>query len=64
MDAATLARIFDPFFTTKRDLGGTGLGLALSQSIALAHGGQLTAQNLPEGGAQFLLRLPLIEAPA
>jgi PAS domain S-box-containing protein len=57
-----LARIFDPFFTTKRELGGTGLGLALSLSIAQDHGGQLTAANGPEGGAQFVLRLPLVEA--
>jgi signal transduction histidine kinase len=59
-----IERIFDPFFTTKRELGGTGLGLALSQSIAQAHGGQLTATSPPEGGAQFTLRIPLLEVPA
>jgi PAS domain S-box-containing protein len=52
-------RIFDPFFTTKRELGGTGLGLALSQSIAVAHGGSLAGLSLPSGGAEFTLRLPL-----
>ncbi len=57
-------RIFDPFFTTKRELGGTGLGLALSQSIAVSHGGSLVAASLPGGGAEFTLRLPLIEESA
>jgi len=52
-------RIFDPFFTTKRELGGTGLGLALSQSIADAHGGTLTAASPAGGGAEFTLRIPL-----
>ena len=52
-------RIFDPFFTTKRELGGTGLGLALSQSIADAHGGTLTVASPACGGAEFALRIPL-----
>jgi signal transduction histidine kinase len=47
---------FEPFFTTKS--GGTGLGLAIVQRIAEAHGGQVRAQNCPEGGAAFTLRLP------
>ena len=57
-------RIFDPFFTTKRELGGTGLGLALSQSIAGAHGGTLSAASPAGGGAEFTLTLPLGEAHA
>ena len=52
-------RIFDPFFTTKRELGGTGLGLALSQSIADAHCGTLTVASPAGGGAEFTLRIPL-----
>jgi signal transduction histidine kinase len=51
-------RIFEPFFTTKS--GGTGLGLAIVQRIAQAHGGQVVAQNCPEGGAAFTLRFPSI----
>jgi PAS domain S-box-containing protein len=58
-----LDRIFDPFFTTKRELGGTGLGLALSQSIAVSHGGTLVAAPGLEGGAEFTLRVPLAEEP-
>lgn len=49
-------RIFDSFYTTKAE--GMGLGLALSRSIAEAHGGRLTAANLPAGGAVFRLVLP------
>ena len=51
-----LDRIFDSFYTTKAE--GMGLGLALSRSIAEAHGGRLTAANLPAGGAVFRLVLP------
>lgn len=51
-----LDRIFDSFHTTKPD--GMGLGLAISRSIAEAHGGRLTASNLPAGGAAFRLVLP------
>jgi len=55
-------RIFEPFYrlpgATERD-GGVGLGLALVKSIALRHGGTVHCENRPEGGACFVLRLPL-----
>jgi signal transduction histidine kinase len=51
-------RVFEPFFTTKS--GGTGLGLAIVQRIAHAHGGEVVAQNCPEGGAAFTLRFPTV----
>ncbi len=51
------ARLFTPFVTTRRD--GHGLGLAISQNIALAHGGRLEARpNSPERGTTFSLWLP------
>lgn len=58
--AADLERIFDSFFTTKHE--GVGIGLAICQSIIAAHGGTLSAENLPQGGAAFSVTLPA--APA
>lgn len=51
-----LERIFDSFFTTK-DMG-IGIGLAICQSIVVAHGGRITVSNHPDGGAQFRFSLP------
>ncbi len=57
--ADLLNRIFESFFTTKSE--GMGLGLALSRSIAEAHGGKLMARKAPGGGACFHLILPPIQ---
>jgi len=52
-----LPRLFEPFFTTKESGRGLGLGLVISIGIARELGGDLTAANRPEGGAEFVLRL-------
>jgi len=54
-----LPNLFDPFFTTKEEGKGTGLGLSLAYNIVENHGGIIKAQNSPDGGASFLIELPL-----
>lgn len=46
-------RIFVPFFTTKRE--GSGVGLALTRQVMIAHGGAVSIANREGGGAQFSL---------
>jgi two-component system sensor histidine kinase HupT/HoxJ len=57
-----LSSIFEPFFTTKPVGKGTGLGLSISYGIVERHGGALVAHNHPQGGAEFVLRLPAASA--
>lgn len=55
-------RIFDRFVrlddARARDDGGSGLGLALARETAQRHGGTLTAEASPLGGARLVLRVP------
>lgn len=59
----SLPHIFDRFYRADRSRsrsgGGAGLGLTIARRLAEAHGGNLTAHNHPEGGALFILTLPL-----
>ena len=52
-----VGKIFEPFQTTKES--GIGIGLSISRSIIENHGGHMWASNLPQGGAQFGLALPI-----
>jgi len=56
IDHTSRERLFEPFFTTKPR--GVGLGLAVSQVIARAHGGEITAADAAPRGAYFTLSLP------
>ena len=58
--AAALSRIFDPFYTTFG--GGTGLGLAVSHRILMAHRGLMNIESKLEHGTQVHLRLPAAES--
>ncbi len=52
-------RIFERFFTTKAAGAGTGLGLAICREIVAAHGGRISAEQSPQGGALFRVQLPV-----
>jgi signal transduction histidine kinase len=62
IDAAIAGRLFDPFSTTKPT--GTGLGLAMSRTIAQSHGGSIAASPIKPQGTRFVVRLPSAEEVA
>lgn len=55
-DEAVIGRAFDPFFSTKKS--GTGLGLAIVRRLVEVHGGKVTIENRPAGGALVTVLLP------
>jgi two-component system NtrC family sensor kinase len=59
IDKENMARIFEPFFTTKPDGRGTGLGLSIVRNIVLLHGGTVSVEQNAEGGAMFIVELPM-----
>jgi len=54
-----LPRLFEPFFTTRAR--GLGLGLPLCDTLAQRQDGTLTVRNVPSGGVEAALLLPLAE---
>lgn len=60
--AGVEGQVFEPFFTTKST--GMGMGLAISKSIAEEHHGRLDCEPNPEGGAIFVLSLPMVPEAA
>ncbi len=56
-------RLFEPFRQGERgDRRGAGLGLAIVRGIVTAHGGQVKVADSPDGGARFVVSLPLVRA--
>lgn len=60
-------KIFEPFMQIDRGMsrrfGGTGLGLSIARKLAEMQGGTLIAREGQNGGAEFVLTLPLEIAP-
>jgi signal transduction histidine kinase len=54
-------RVFEPFFSTRPAGEGTGLGLALSRRIVIAHGGRMGIESEPGKGTTVTVRLPMHE---
>jgi signal transduction histidine kinase len=59
IDADKIDLIFEPLATWKP--GGTGMGLAISNTIIKAHGGRMFAENRPGGGARVGFTIPLLK---
>jgi signal transduction histidine kinase len=60
---ANTENLFVPFYTTKPS--GSGVGLALAQQIARAHGGEIILVNREDGeGARATIRLPITQQPS
>jgi two-component system OmpR family sensor kinase len=60
----TAAHLFDRFWRAEggreRGRAGAGLGLAIAHDIVAAHHGRITAANAPDGGAVFVVELPIL----
>jgi signal transduction histidine kinase len=53
-----LTRLFEPYWSGHLRSDSTGLGLAIASGIVQAHGGRISAENVPGGGARFAIALP------
>src|SRR5690606_6943285 len=60
--AGLRARIFEPFFTTREVGHGQGMGLAIAYGVVTHHGGRTWMQDSDDGGATFVIELPLTPA--
>ncbi|MDH3976359.1 MAG: GAF domain-containing protein [Deltaproteobacteria bacterium] len=56
---SVMTNIFNPFFTTKNE--GTGLGLAITHKILSTYKGDVEVMNNEEGGATFVIKIPVIK---
>ncbi len=60
IEPTQLKQLFEPFYSSK--INGTGLGLAVAESVAKAHRGRVTCESKPGAGARFTLTLPIAES--
>jgi two-component system phosphate regulon sensor histidine kinase PhoR len=61
-----LGRVFERFYRVDKSRsrpGGTGLGLSIVKHLVGLHDGEARAENLPDGGARFTIRLPVRHTP-
>lgn len=67
IDPAVLPRVFELFVqgerVNDRARSGVGIGLALARHLVSLHGGTIEARNLPDRGAEFMVRLPMVPRP-
>jgi len=54
----SLEQVFEPHFRLAGQQQGYGLGLGIARNIAHSHGGEVSLQNLREGGLRVTLQLP------
>lgn len=59
IESENLDKVFEAFFTTKEPGKGTGLGLAVSRSLILQHGGSIYIEKTGAEGTTFAIRLPV-----
>jgi len=58
LPAGVERRVFEKFFRVEGSpAGGTGLGLAIARGFVQAQGGEITARNHPDGGAEFVIEI-------
>jgi signal transduction histidine kinase len=64
MSRDAIGRAFEPFFrgepSRNRQTGGVGLGLAIAEAAATAHGGSVALSNLPQGGLEARIVIPIV----
>lgn len=63
LPAGAERRVFEKFYRVQGSpAGGTGLGLAIARGFVQAQGGDITARNHPEGGAEFVIEINQVSA--
>ena len=60
----SMAHIFERFYRVdkshSREIGGTGLGLALARNIVIMHRGTIDVESVIGEGSEFTLQIPLV----